>query len=188
MDNEISEIVAPVFHVGEIPPELSLSNPEEPETGNEGPVSSKEAAISMLKDRVPQDMDAMAFTNVALNGELLDLVVCSDDVAIVFDVYPEGMDYIASPEDTLDGETVQEANLLAAGRIKDLVKRLAALREAEPDAELHAAIIANETTIGSMRDTWNDKLEEARVILVEYQDFKCFLGMHFQMFDSDDDD
>lgn len=178
-NNEIRECLAPVFHIKELPRELFKSEfgNESREQGNE--TSKKQISISKLQTRILPDMEAMAFTHVAIESELLDFVLSSDDVAFVFDVYPEDEDYAAAPIGDEDAASDLNATVISAKRLDKLMKQVNALKEIADGAVVHAAIIASENTLESMRNAWKDKLDEMNVFLVDYRDFEDFQRWHF---------
>ncbi len=47
------------------------------------------------KERVLDDCDVMGFTHVVLGEEIVDFVISSDEVAVLFTVYPEDEDFVA---------------------------------------------------------------------------------------------
>lgn len=150
-------------------------------------LSPKAAAIQMLVNSIPADMDSMAFKNVKLEDELIDFVVSSDDVAVLFAVYPEENDYVAVTRASEVNITSLDDNELSATRLDALVKQREILHKMETDAELHLAIIASSATLESMRSAWPDELMEKEIELVGYADFESFLKKYFQMLDNDSD-
>lgn len=151
------------------------------------PMSEKEATIQMLMNRIPAGMDTMGFKNVKLEDNLIDFVASSDDVAVIFAVYPEGRNYLAvSRSNQSEGGSLEDGEL-SATRLDALVKQREILQKMEADAELHLAIIASSATLESMRSAWGDELAEKGIELVEYDDYESFLGKYFEMLDDDSD-
>lgn len=187
-DNVARELTAPVFHVRELPCEVFGSSDEKVSPKRTDASMKKDRAIRMLADRIPSDVDAMAFKYVNLGGVVVDLVVSSEDSAVIFAVYPDDEDYAALP--CGEGETSlnQENHTISKALIDKLVDWLEHLHELEPEAELHAAIIASGNTLKSMRAVWKDKLDETGIALVNYSGFEDFQRAHLPSSDSDEDD
>ena len=182
VDNEITEETAPVYHVAKLPPELFAFA-----TAHEcSPESRKQKAISDLADAVPDDLDAMAFKNVNLNGENVDLVVSSDDDAILFAVFPKEDDYFAGSRN--GDSSKSEADEIAETMLDDLIRSRENLGKMEPYAKLRLAIIASSKTLASMRCHWLRKLNLQNIKLVEYEDYERFLRRHLPQRDDDDQD
>ena len=147
--------------------------------------SREEESIQALYNRIPPDLDAMGFMHVALEGSLIDFVASSDDIAVVFAVYPEGCDYLAvSRVNETEGVPLEDGEL-SATRLDALVKQREILLKIEEGADIRLAIIASSATLESMRNAWADELEEKAIELVEYADYESFLGKYFQKLDTD---
>lgn len=186
-DNELKDMSAPVYHVAELPPELFLPVTRE-RFSEETFAERKRKAISSLVDIIPDDMDAMGFRHVSLEGFIVDLVVSSDDLAVLFAVYPEDADCSAAQPGTGRKNMESEPLEIPSTVLDELVRYRAILGKLEPHAELHAAIIAGSDTLESMRNHWASELEEKRIELVEYPDFVEYLQAHFPTCDDEDGD
>lgn len=181
LDNEVRDMSAPVYHIAELPRELFVFIPKRDSSGKSFS-ERKTEAISSLADAIPDDMDAMGFRHVSLEGDNVDLVVSSDDLAVLFAVYPEDADCSAAPPGaegkTAGGEPVEIPSTV----LDDLVRYRAILAKMEPHAELRMAVIAGAGTLESMRNHWARELEEKEIELVEYPDFVEYLREHFPPF------
>ena len=185
LDNEIRDMSAPVYHVAELPRELFVR----PSTGNpsEEPLSRRKSkAIDSLAEAIPPLVDAMPFKHVLLDGSKVDLVVSSDNIAVLFAVYPEDADYSACPlraeVDSLDLDDL----VLPSTVLDDLVRHRTSLGKMEPNAELLLAVIASPKTLESMRCHWGEELAEKEIELVEFTEYKDFLLWHFPLCDGED--
>ena len=130
----------------------------------------------------------MSFHHVCLDGETMDLVVSGDDVAIAFAVYPEDEDYAACPRRKKKAATEPGVLELPTSVMDDLVRWRAALVKMESSADVLLAIIAGSQTLESMRSHWRRELAQKGIELVEYPDYRDFLGKHFDRLPGLDDD
>ena len=145
----------------------------------------KERTIDELTRRVPSAIDAMAFKHVNLEGENIDLVISSDSVAVLFAVYPEEDDFVASPRGNgIEESDSMEPNRISLTKLDMLEKQRESLQKMEPDSELHLAVIASTQTLESIRIVWKNDLEEKKIDLVEYADFENFLQKYFSLVES----
>ena len=178
VDNVIKDVTAPVYHIGKLPRELFCDTPEITTVTLAKP-HKKDKAIASLSKRIPVDVDAMGFTHVSFEGLTLDFVVSSDDLAIIFAVYPDDEDYLACPRDD-EGESLSEIdNMIPATKMDLLVKQCEILHKMEEDCNLRLAIIASSQTLASMRKVWADELKEKQIELVEYPEYEEMLRRHF---------
>lgn len=188
----VKEMVAPVFHVAELPPELfarqekaSAADGDSDMDSEESPFSSKREAIFALSQSIPDDLDAMAFRYVSLDGLPIDLVVSSDEKAVIFAVFPENEDLVACPP---GAETeFPESSAISVTCLDRLVRQRETLSKMEPNAQSRLAIIAGEATLESMRAFWADELAEREIELVDYSGYEDFLRRHFPSLDDEDD-
>lgn len=187
VDNTIRELTAPVYHIGELPGDLFPPETGEEEPSPPDPELRKILAIASLSERIPPDVDALPFKNIVLEGETSDLVLSSDEQAIVFAVYPENEDYVALPCGA-EGSLPDQENAIPETRIDQLVRFAGNLKKIESDTEVHIAIIASDDTLESMRTAWKERLEKEHVFLVEYPAFESFQRRHFPARTCDEDD
>lgn len=185
LDNEIKDMSAPIYHIAELPPELFVWISGRDSAG-ETFSDRKAEAISSLADAIPPSVDAMPFKHVILDGRKVDLVVSSDDIAVLFAVYPEDTDYSACPPQA--GPESPDDLEIPARVLDELVRYRASLGKLEPHAELLLAIIASSKTLESMRNHWESELKEKGIDLVEYTEYKDFLLWHFPSCDGEDDE
>ena len=185
LDNEITDVTAPVYHIGELPRELFPPPPSNVASKADND-SKKKRAIASLNERVLYDCDVMGFTHVMLEGEVVDLAVYSDDAAVLFAVYPEDEDFVARAREEGASETTE--NAIPATILDTLVRQREIVQNTEPDAELHLAIIASMKTLASMRKNWSDELEEKAISLVAYPDFEDFQRQIFSSLQQSDDE
>ena len=184
-DNEVRDMSAPVYHIAELPRELFVWISGRDSAG-ESLSERKTAAISSLADAIPPSVDAIPFKHVELEGSKVDLVVSSDEMAVIFAVYPEDADCSAcSPQ--AEPESPGELEI-PASVLDKLVRQRASLGKLEPHAELLLAIVAGSKTLASMRAHWGIELEEKGIDLVEYAEYKDFLLEHFPACDDEDGD
>ncbi|MBR6022949.1 MAG: hypothetical protein IK066_11105 [Kiritimatiellae bacterium] len=199
-DNGVKEMVAPVFHVAELPPELfarrektsaadgdpdTVRPPDDSDTDSEeSPFFRKRKAIFALSQSIPDDVDAMSFQHVNLDGLPVDLVVSSDDKAVIFAVFPENDDLVACPPGAETEFPMPSA--IPVKRLDQLVRQRETLAKLEPNAQSLLAIIAGEATLESMRTFWAAELAEREIELVEYPGYEDFLRRHFPSLDDDD--
>ena len=192
-DNGVKEMVAPVFHVAELPPQLFARRAKtsaadgDPDTDSEeSPFAQKQKAVFALSQSIPDDVDAMSFRHVNLEGLPIDLVVSSDDKAVLFAVFPKNGDLVACPPGAKSGFPV--ASAIPVTRLDQLVRQRETLSKMEPNAQACLAIIAGEATLESMRAFWADELAEREIELVEYSGYEDFLRRHFPSLDDEDDE
>ena len=186
LDNIIRDMSAPVYHIAELPRELFVRPSKGPPF--EKPLSQKKTkAVDSLVEAIPPLVDAMPFKHVVLDGTQVDLVVSSDDLAVLFAVYPEDADYSASPLQAEFGARDPDDLEIPTTVLDDLVRHRASLARMDPHAELHLAIIAGPATLESMRNHWGDKLAEKDIELVEYPDFVEYLLERFSLFNDKED-
>lgn len=140
-----------------------------------GNADAKASAINALVERVAksEDIDAVGFKAVSLDGVAIDLVVSSDCDAVIFGVYPEDSDYVALPRGKWKETTA--ANELSATKLDVLAVQREVVHDMEKDAEIHLAIIASAKTLSSMRSAWGEELQEKGIELVGYKDFESHL-------------
>ena len=143
-------------------------------------IKAKGLAIDELVECVPADVEVMTFKYVDLNETIADLVISSEDFAILFAIYPRMIEYVATNQSNDEVNTMLENKALPITRLNTLVKQREILQGIQSDVEIHIAIIASLKTIESMHDIWGDELKEKDIELVEYGAFenylrKCFL-------------
>jgi hypothetical protein len=178
VDNVIKDVTAPVYHISELPRELFYEYSGEVTVPLAEP-SKKYKAISSLSKRIPDDIDAMGFKQITFEGLTMDLYVSSDDVAIIFSVYPDDEDYLACPRDDEEESLRGIEKGISATKMDLLVKQREILHEIETASDLHLAIIASSQTLASMRKVWADELKEKQIELVEYPEYEELLRRYF---------
>lgn len=180
--NALKDMSAPVYHIAELPPEL-FAWLSERDSFKKSFVARKHEAVSSLADSIPPSVDAISFRHVELDGSRADLVVSSDDIAVVFAVYPEDADCSACPPGTKPESPVQAGLEIPATVLDDLGRHRASLAKMEPHAKVFLAIIASSKTLESMRRHWGDELAERDIELVEYNEYESFLMKHCPLLD-----
>lgn len=151
---------------------------------------AKASALAALVGRVEkaEDIDAVGFKEVKLDGVVVDFIVSSDDVAVLFAVYPEDCDYVAVAREKEKAPLA--SNELSATKLDVLTVQRELVKKLEKDADVHLAIIASANTLLSMKGAWGDELQRKGIELVGYRDFESHLRKYLPLFedDSDEDD
>lgn len=148
---------------------------------------NKRSTIDRLERQVPAEIDAMPFKNVNIDDEIIDFVVSSENIAILFAVYPEEDNFVACPRG--NGNETSDSmgpNRISLAKLDILEKQRESLLKMEPDSELHLAVIASTQTLESMRVAWKSDLEEKRIELVEYADFENYLRKYLPLVEEKD--
>ena len=192
VDNVLTEVTAPVYHISELPRELFCKDTVNL-TGPLAEPSKKFKAIVSLLKRIPDDIGVTGSKQVSFEGLTMDLYVSSDDIVLIFAVYPDDEDYLACPRDDEEESLSGIENRIPAAKMDLLVKQRESINNLDTGCDLRLAIIASSQTLASMREVWADELEEKQIDLVEYSEFEEFLLEVFSSSDGvfpdgDDDD
>ena len=182
--NGFKEMIAPVFHVAELTSELFKPS-DGASVPSESFVERKQKAIAMLADAIPDDVDAMPFRRVLLDGVLVDFVVSSDDKGILFSVFPEDETLVAVPRGE-ENDSPDEGKV-SVKCLDDLLRQRDVLEKMQPGAEVVLAVVAGTTTLESMAEIWTDELDRNGIELVDYSGYEPFLRFHFPPQEDDGD-
>ena len=180
-------------------------NPNAPETpqapaAKESPIASmapatpsqKEQDIVTLSDIDP-DLDMMAFKHVALEGNVIDLVYSSDDVAILCKLFSEEHTWTVDITQTIENCVWTNEAGATQKPCAVLLAQAAALEKMESEAEIMPALVMIRGTIQNYQQV-AEYLLQNQITLVQYENGKMpdakslhnLLKEKFSLYDEED--
>ncbi len=150
-DNKISTLVAPVYHIAELPKELFSDNAD----SDENDETEYHQSIYRIKQIIKAfDLDIQVFENVKLDDNIASVVLSNDEHAIIMYILPENRNFEFIPEtgeenyEFIDKWPTDKIPLDFIGKLRNMAE---VLSEKEPEATIDIGFLANTPTITDLR-------------------------------------